>query len=95
MAVHIDNGFMRKQESQQVEESLKCLGLSLKGILNACKSNAVIQLVNQKGHLWLIWTHFNFNQTITHQTIPQDQPLNLQKCYQHLKIAVHIEGNFC
>lgn len=28
-AVHIDNGFMRKNESQQVEESLKTLGLKL------------------------------------------------------------------
>ncbi|EDO34799.1 predicted protein [Nematostella vectensis] len=34
VAVHIDNGFMRKQESMQVEESLKCLGLRLK-VLNA------------------------------------------------------------
>ena len=31
VAVHIDNGFMRKNESQQVEESLKRLGLRLKG----------------------------------------------------------------
>ena len=31
MAVHIDNGFMRKNESQEVEESLKRLGLRLKG----------------------------------------------------------------
>ena len=31
MAVHIDNGFMRKNESQAVEESLKRLGLRLKG----------------------------------------------------------------
>lgn len=31
IAFHIDNGFMRKNESQQVEESLKRLGLSLKG----------------------------------------------------------------
>lgn len=30
VAVHIDNGFMRKNESQQVEESLKRLGLRLK-----------------------------------------------------------------
>ncbi|KXJ26674.1 GMP synthase [glutamine-hydrolyzing] [Exaiptasia diaphana] len=34
VAVHIDNGFMRKQESQQVEESLRCLGLNLK-VVNA------------------------------------------------------------
>ena len=31
VAVHIDNGFMRKNESQEVEESLKQLGLRLKG----------------------------------------------------------------
>ena len=31
IAVHIDNGFMRKQESQKVEESLKKIGLKLKG----------------------------------------------------------------
>ena len=29
-AVHIDNGFMRKNESAQVEESLKTLGLNLR-----------------------------------------------------------------
>ena len=33
VAVHIDNGFMRKNESQEVEESLKRLGLRLKGNL--------------------------------------------------------------
>ena len=31
VAVHIDNGFMRKNESHQVEESLKRLGVKLKG----------------------------------------------------------------
>lgn len=31
VAVHIDNGFMRKNESRQVEESLKRLGVKLKG----------------------------------------------------------------
>ena len=31
IAVHIDNGFMRKKESQQVEESLRKLGLKLRG----------------------------------------------------------------
>ena len=31
VAVHVDNGFMRKNESQEVEESLKRLGLRLKG----------------------------------------------------------------
>ncbi|XP_064642766.1 GMP synthase [glutamine-hydrolyzing]-like [Lineus longissimus] len=34
IAVHIDNGFMRKHESQQVEESLKKLGLKLR-VVNA------------------------------------------------------------
>ena len=33
VAVHIDNGFMRKNESAKVEESLKFLGLRLKGIV--------------------------------------------------------------
>ena len=33
-AVHIDNGFMRKNESAQVEESLKTLGLNLR-VINA------------------------------------------------------------
>ena len=31
IAFHIDNGFMRKNESEQVEKSLKQLGLNLKG----------------------------------------------------------------
>lgn len=30
IAVHIDNGFMRKDESQKVEESLGKIGLKLK-----------------------------------------------------------------
>ena len=34
IAFHIDNGFMRKDESDQVEKSLKCLGLNLK-VINA------------------------------------------------------------
>ena len=33
IAIHIDNGFMRKNESDKVEESLKQLGLDLKGKL--------------------------------------------------------------
>lgn len=32
IAVHIDNGFMRKKESQSVEEALTKLGIKLKGI---------------------------------------------------------------
>lgn len=31
IAVHIDNGFMRKRESQTVEEALTKLGIKLKG----------------------------------------------------------------
>lgn len=31
IAFHIDNGFMRKNESEQVEKSLKMQGLDLKG----------------------------------------------------------------
>ena len=30
-AIHIDNGFMRKHESEQVKDSLERLGLPLKG----------------------------------------------------------------
>ena len=33
-AVHIDNGFMRKNESAKVEESLQTLGLNLR-VINA------------------------------------------------------------
>lgn len=32
IAVHIDNGFMRKNESQCVEQSLKKIGINLKGM---------------------------------------------------------------
>ena len=31
IAIHIDNGFMRKNESQQVEQMLSRLGLKLRG----------------------------------------------------------------
>ncbi|CAB1349294.1 unnamed protein product [Coregonus sp. 'balchen'] len=34
IAVHIDNGFMRKRESQSVEEALTKLGINLKGEMN-------------------------------------------------------------
>lgn len=37
IAIHIDNGFMRKNESLQVEQSLKKLGLKLR-VLNASQS---------------------------------------------------------
>lgn len=35
IAVHIDNGFMRKDESALVEQSLKKIGLDLKGTVTA------------------------------------------------------------
>uniref|UniRef100_A0A8B7V2V8 GMP synthase [glutamine-hydrolyzing]-like n=2 Tax=Castor canadensis TaxID=51338 RepID=A0A8B7V2V8_CASCN len=38
IAVHIDNGFMRKRESQSVEEALKKLGIQVKGINDLQKS---------------------------------------------------------
>lgn len=38
IAVHIDNGFMRKRESQSVEEALKKLGIQVKGIDDSQKS---------------------------------------------------------
>ena len=31
IALHVDNGFMRKNESQKVVESLQALGLKLRG----------------------------------------------------------------
>lgn len=34
IAVHIDNGFMRLGESEQVMQSLNALGLDVKGMLN-------------------------------------------------------------
>lgn len=37
IAVHIDNGFMRKRESQSVEEALTKLGIKLKGDTNIVK----------------------------------------------------------
>lgn len=37
IAVHIDNGFMRKRESQSVEEALKKLGIQVK-VINAAHS---------------------------------------------------------
>jgi GMP synthase (glutamine-hydrolysing) len=40
IAVHIDNGFMRLDESQQVIKSLKALGLDVKGMIN--KKNVFI-----------------------------------------------------
>jgi hypothetical protein len=36
IAVHIDNGFMRKNESQRVEQSLEKLGLRLRGSVLVC-----------------------------------------------------------
>ena len=41
VAVHIDNGFMRKRESVEVEKSLKCLGLRLKGTKQKLSSKCV------------------------------------------------------
>jgi len=32
IALHVDNGFMRQNESQKVEESLRALGLHLNGL---------------------------------------------------------------
>lgn len=49
IAVHIDNGFMRKRESQSVEEALTKLGIKLKGATAAATaaaaSHASTQLV--------------------------------------------------
>ena len=33
IALHVDNGFMRQDESKKVEESLRALGLHLSGLL--------------------------------------------------------------
>lgn len=38
IAIHVDNGFMRKGESAKVEQSLKKLGTDLKGILIIIKN---------------------------------------------------------
>lgn len=40
IAVHIDNGFMRKRESQSVEEALTKLGIKLKGTTSAYSHSA-------------------------------------------------------
>ncbi|XP_011853459.1 PREDICTED: GMP synthase [glutamine-hydrolyzing] [Mandrillus leucophaeus] len=50
IAVHIDNGFMRKRESQSVEEALKKLGIQVKGIEEPQKS-VDIQIILQTGKL--------------------------------------------
>ena len=34
IALHVDNGFMRQNESQKVEESLRALGLHLNGLFS-------------------------------------------------------------
>lgn len=39
IAVHIDNGFMRKRESQSVEEALKKLGIQVKGTTELWQSS--------------------------------------------------------
>lgn len=44
VAVHIDNGFMRKRESVEVEKSLKCLGLRLKGTYKNYLQNVLVSL---------------------------------------------------
>lgn len=49
VAVHVDNGFMRKNESRQVEESLKRLGVRLKGnstLSFLCISRVLIKSLN-------------------------------------------------
>lgn len=40
IAVHIDNGFMRKRESQSVEEALTKLGIKLKGAAAAAAASS-------------------------------------------------------
>lgn len=45
IAVHIDNGFMRKRESQSVEEALTKLGIKLKGAAAAAASRHTSTLV--------------------------------------------------
>jgi len=53
--VHIDNGFMRKNESQQVEQSLKKLGLQLKGkrcagvVLRITRAEALVEIDTWQG----------------------------------------------
>ena len=44
-AVHIDNGFMRKNESQQVAESLGAVGLKLTGKVHFSKCTVKTTLI--------------------------------------------------
>lgn len=55
IAVHIDNGFMRKRESQSVEEALTKLGINVKGTLS-------LSIINQH----IAYTGPNRNMHIDH-----------------------------
>lgn len=48
IAVHIDNGFMRKRESQSVEEALKKLGIQVKGTIISLN---ILDTTNDVSHL--------------------------------------------
>lgn len=52
IAVHIDNGFMRKNESQRVEQSLEKLGLRVKGSVRMNMNKRVLSSL-----LELSYTH--------------------------------------
>ena len=52
IAVHIDNGFMRKNESQRVEQSLEKLGLRVKGSVRVNVNERVLSSL-----LELSYTH--------------------------------------
>ena len=41
IAIHVDNGFMRKQESENVERHLNDLGLKVRGEFDYCRNSDV------------------------------------------------------
>lgn len=57
IAIHIDNGFMRKNESAKVQESLLKLGLDLKVIKAAAtfsEGTTVVPIDKDGKFLWLL-----------------------------------------
>jgi GMP synthase PP-ATPase subunit len=58
IALHIDNGFMRKNESQRVEQSLEKLGLRVKGRVWVNVNERVLSSLLQ-----LSYTHCRKNST--------------------------------
>ena len=63
IAVHVDNGFMRKDESRKVEVSLKNQGLKLKGTPTVAAGILGIRYTLAKGcsHSFLFFFHLFCN----------------------------------